>query len=237
MRIVVLADTLRAELFDNATSAKFGEVSVKMRVYYSSYHLWSANHFTQLAKAIEVEHEGHPVFNIEHRAYVTNVVFMSVAFLEAAINEVFQDAADEHLAYIGALETKAIAEMKSFWKPKDRTSLLKKYQKVLEFSEIPKFDEGKPPYKRVRLLIDLRDTLVHYKPKTLGSKDTFAAFEEDLSKEFPINQLMIGAGNSFFPDKYLGYGCCNWAVEQSKGFADGFFSKIGVVPNYQRVKF
>jgi len=72
----------------------FGMSNLQMRVYFSSYHLWAAEHFMGLASDIEAAHQGQSKFNIKHRTYVTGAVFASVAFLEAAINELFKDAAD-----------------------------------------------------------------------------------------------------------------------------------------------
>jgi hypothetical protein len=71
-----------------------------MRAYFSSYHLWSARHFRDLAEKIETEHEGGPVFDIEHRAYVTAAIFAAAAFLESAVNEVLQDAEDQYRSYV-----------------------------------------------------------------------------------------------------------------------------------------
>ena len=210
--------------------------SVIIRVYYSSYHLWAARHFAQLAKQIEDEHQGSPTFNVEHRAYVTSCIFSSVAFMEAAINEVFGDANDKHMSYIDNLGAQATKSMAAFWKKSHRkASILYKYMVALDHVGQKRFDKGKRPYQEARLLIDLRNVLVHYKPKSLGSKGKQHKFEGNLKTRFATNQLMAGADNPFFPDKCLGYGCCEWAIRSSEAFTDDFFSRIGVTPNYQRV--
>jgi hypothetical protein len=56
-----------------------GVAEVRMRAYFSSYHLWAAEHFTRFAKEIEDAHTGSPEFNITHRAYVTNAILSAVA--------------------------------------------------------------------------------------------------------------------------------------------------------------
>ncbi len=48
---------------------------------------------------------------------------------------------------------------------------------------------------------------------------------------------MSGSGNSYFPDKALGKGCTEWAVKSARNFADSFFKRIGVEPNYQKISF
>ena len=68
--------------------------TVSMRGYLSTQHLWSAEHFTRLAAELEAAHTGEARFSIRHRSYVLGAVGEAVAFLEAFINELFQDAQD-----------------------------------------------------------------------------------------------------------------------------------------------
>ena len=90
--------------------ASFGVAELRMRAYFSSYHLWAAEHFTRLAKEIEDAHTGSPEFNIAHRAYVTNAILSAVAFLEAAINELFDDVVDQHYSYVNPLSNGRLFE-------------------------------------------------------------------------------------------------------------------------------
>jgi hypothetical protein len=71
-------------------------VRVSIRSYYSSRLLWTAQHHAELAGKIEREVAGKTPFSSEHIGYVLSSVIASVAFLEAMINELFQDAADRH---------------------------------------------------------------------------------------------------------------------------------------------
>ena len=218
----------------------FGTPSISMRVYFSSYYLWAAEHFMRLASNIEGAHQGRSRFDIKHRAYVTGSVFASVTFLEAAINELFKDAADKYESYVGSLNNDVLSKLAVKWKKTEGDnkyiSILKKYQLALEFAQQPAFIENDPPYKDVDLLIELRNELVHYKPQTLGGMHIHM-LEGELENKFPINALMADSGNPFFPDKCLGYGCAKWALTSSRSFADDFFNKVGVIPNYKRVRF
>ena len=65
----------------------------------------------QLATEIEDNNQLEPVFNLEHRIYVINSVLSAVAFLEAAINELFQDAYDEHQIYINGFASHVIRDL------------------------------------------------------------------------------------------------------------------------------
>jgi hypothetical protein len=212
-----------------------------MRVYYSSYHLWAARHLTALVKGIETVGSERPRFDIRHRAYVTNSIFSAASFLEAAINELFQDVADGHASYVSGLDTGSKRIMSEFWtftegRNRSAFSLLDKYQIDLTFLRRPQFESGHRPFQDASLVVRLRNELVHYEPSSLGG-ETEHTLARQLAGKFDDNTLMRGSGNPWFPDKCLGHGCANWAVRAIVAFADEFFGRIGVEPNYQRVTF
>lgn len=137
-----------------------------MRVYFSSYHLFAAGHFLELAKEIEEKHDGGPIFDVKHRAFITNSIFSSVAFMEAAINETFQDAADDHQGSLASLEIEAKTKMASFWeitegRNRSTISILDKYQIALVLADKPQFDKGRSPFQDARTLIEIRNDLTH----------------------------------------------------------------------------
>ncbi len=219
-----------------------GAISASMRVYYSSYHLWAARHFTRLAKDIEDAHTGHSAFNIAHRSYVTSAILSAVAFLEATTNELFQDAADVHPSYIKPLDARSTELLAGLWNESEQRSvsgwsILDKYQVALLCCGKPLFDKGAIPFQDAKFAIKLRNTLIHYRPET-QSQDNLTKLGAGLkSKHFPLNRLMSGSGNPFFPDHCLGAGCSGWIVEAVQKFADEFFDRLQIEPNYQRVDF
>lgn len=225
----------------NETSARAGVLKVSMRVHYSSYHLWAAHHFGHLATVRENESPVRPAFDIQHRAYVTNAVLSAVCFLEAAINEIFQDTADSYGSYLQEVDTGVRALMASMWslteeKGRSAFSLLERYQLALVVARREPFDPGQGPFQDAALLVRLRNALVHFKPETLGADDPHR-LSMQLRGKFQENPLMHGSGNPFFPDKCLGSGCALWAVASARCFADGFFERLGVRPHYQRITF
>ena len=174
--------------------ATFGSVSFTMRVYYSTYHLWAARHFTRLARDIEDAHVGSSAFDIAHRSYVTNAILSAVAFLEAAVNELFQDAADGHSSYIAPLDAHCSKLLAGLWQDGEGSSvsgwpILDKYQVVLLGSGKDIFDKGAPPYQAARLAIRLRNTLTRFRPETQG-EDSLSKMAAGLkSQRFPLNPL------------------------------------------------
>jgi len=182
-------------------------ISISMRSYFSTYFLWSAEHLSKLAANIEDSHKGRSRFSIEHRAYVINSILSSVAFLEAAINELYQDAYDNHMNYIENIDQEIINNLAEIWKITEvnkgsSIKLLPKYQLALIIREKEKFDEGMNPYQDASLVIDLRNFLAHYKPRTID-EDTKVNFNDKLRGKFPKCKMFDGAANPDFPDKIL----------------------------------
>ena len=214
-----------------------GVASVQMRAYFSSYHLWAAKHFAELAQVAESQpNQG---FNIQHRAYVTNAVLSAVAFLEAAINEVFDDLADNHLSYVAPLPEEAKRLLDGLWvgdESVERWRVLEKYRAALLCCGKSTFDKGNQPYQAAALLVRLRNRLIHARPKTRESGD-LDKLDEALSASFQPNRHMAKMANPYFPDQCLGAGCAEWAVLSARQFADEFFSRLGLQPNYQTVNF
>jgi hypothetical protein len=216
-------------------------VTITMRAYYSSYHLWAAKHFCALAQSVENASGVQTRFDVKHRAYVTNSVFSAVAFLEAAINELYQDAADNHESYINELDPDCKRLMSDFWqfteeRNRSAFNLLDKCQIALTLLRKQQFDLGQLPYQDAAIVVTLRNELVHFKPQSLGG-DVEHKLARRLRGKFPENRLMDGSGNPWFPDKCLGHGCAEWAVNSIVRFADEFFAKINVEPNYRRIEF
>lgn len=220
-------------------------ITIKMRAYFSTYHLWAAKHFLKLTQEIENTHTGRPKFDIKHRSYITSAIFSSVAFMEAAINEFFQDIFEQHKPYISVLTTQTQTAIAKFWnlmeehdiRHRSRFNILEKYQLALTFAQEETFKKDKNPYQNAYLVITLRNALIHYKPQTLGGDDIHYLETKLKGLNFAHNKLMTGSGNPFFPDKCLGHGCAQWAVTSCQNLTDSFFNKLRIEPNYQKASF
>ena len=221
-------------------------VTISMRHYLSISHLSAAALFAQQCEEIEIMAKAAPIDNPQrrrHNACAVSTVIISAAFLEAVINETFSDCSDAHGSErIASLPGRSI--MGRLWKkgiPRTASySILDKYDIALELNEKPTFDVGASPYQDVKLLIELRNALIHYEPETIvGHSDHEAPqphkFEKRLKGKFPINTL-TGLGNPFYPDKVLGAGCAKWAVSASIAFTDDFFHRLETTPIYEHVR-
>ncbi len=178
----------------------------------------------------------HPIFDLHHRAHVTTSIITSAAFLEAAVNELYADAADHHLSYIAPLTREERVALADFWDSGEerRTSVLEKYETALRLLTREPLARGSAPYQDVALLMPLRNELVHFRPASREAV-SMEGLHSALSSRFPRNPLMAGQQNPYFPDHCLGSGCAQWSVRSALSFAAAFFDRIGVSPNYQRL--
>ena len=224
----------------------FMSITISMRHYLSISHLSAASLFAKQCRDIESSAGATPLDSQERRqynAYVVSSVILSTAFLEATINELFSDCADEHhTKKIAALQAQNL--MGRLWKkgiPRTASySILEKYEIALELNNKPAIDQGANPYQDAKLLVELRNALIHYEPETVISHSGHEApkphkFEKRFSGKFDINPL-TGLGNPFYPDKLLGSGCALWAVAAAVAFTDEFFHRLGTTPTYERVR-
>jgi hypothetical protein len=213
-------------------------ITIVMRSYLSTHHLYAARYAAEDAARREGAHSGSSVFDIGHRAYVMSAVTESIAFLEAAINEIYQDAADEHASYVGGLDQACLRLMAGLWDATDRgrMDVLAKFDLALLFAGQERFDRGSAPYQDAALLVRLRNYLVHYKPEGV-SYERPHRLGAALSGKFDGSAFMRDAGNPWFPDRALGAGCANWSWRSARAFTDAFASRMGLTLNYQQANF
>jgi hypothetical protein len=220
------------------------EISVSMTVssrhYFSISHLFSAALFAKHCKEVEANPEA-SMFNTlgtTHRAYAMSTVISSVAFLEATINELFADCENgHHRDRINALQSMELMEY--LWKEPciEKAQALNKYEIALKLNYKTAIDRGDKIHQDAKLLFELRNALIHYKPETIVGYSDYKDYECHkfekgfANRKFSLNPL-AGAGDSFYPVKILGAGCACWAVGAAVAFTDDFFLKLGIPAIY-----
>ncbi|NQE67595.1 hypothetical protein NG2371_02048 [Nocardia gamkensis] len=176
--------------------------------------------------------------DLGHRADAINAVLSSVAFLEAFVNETFSDAAEPGGSNYrtDGLSTAAVEQMAQFWTggavPVERgMPVLRKYQLALLCAGQPPFDTGSGPAQAVGVLIELRNALVHFMPKT---QDVASAhkLEKDLKPRITPNRQAIGA--PWYPNSALAAGCAQWACQTAMELVNEWQSRMGLVYDYRK---
>ena len=219
----------------NVKSKISGTLSLKTN--FSGHHMLSAAHFARQSAIIEKNYKDGITDELraEHRAYVTGAIIVSVASLEATINEVFISARDNENLFKGFDPTipKVLAELWSLDVVK-KTRFLEKCRLVLDVANKEKFDTKRSLFRKVELLINLRNALVHYKHE----------WDTDLKKHKNVGDALKKCGfntnpfshanDAFFPKRCLGHGCAEWSVKSTIEFIEDFYRRMGFPPKWSK---
>lgn len=216
---------------------------------YSVEHLRAAACLARKSWELEQEYDANapPAVLTEHRACIVGAIMLSVAFLEAAINEFFLDACMGQLGRGKEFDDAAVKAVADAWRGWNcggkRVSTLEKYQRALALTGHERFDEGRLPYQDAYLVTKLRDALVHYKPEpvTVWATDPREVAQQEIekklrSKKLPENPFVGSGGQPYFPNRCLSYGCGRWAIHSVVNLTDKFYNIVGLQPPYERVR-
>ena len=228
-------------------------LTISQRTNFGIIHVVTASCLAKKAQDLENQYKVPKVSALilqEHQAFVISAIVISVAFLEATINDLFVDFADgewKHNKSIKAnLNENQINLTAKMWKElelqkKAGLDILSKYDLALLLFGKNTF-KGVEPYQSAILAKQLRNSLVHAMPSTSTTYSTiedFAIeppeFEKKLKGKFIENPL-TGPGNAFFPDKILSADCARWAFHSCLSFSDKFFKELGIKPPYDHVR-
>jgi hypothetical protein len=228
------------------------ESAIRFRDCFSVRYIQSAALLCRLAFAIEQEYlRGGPVqpdAQLRHEAFTLNAILSSVTFLESTINELHADSTDEEFSAIDEKHEALLRTIGRQWhNPRnfDRAPMLTKYQTILSIAGQPGFDEGDQAFANVRILIEIRNHLLHYTREWVVIHDrqhpgrepmsTSDHFEKILYHTFASNPL-AGKNVPFFPDRCLGHGCAEWAIMNSIIFVDEFYRRLGMPVLYEGIR-
>jgi len=228
------------------------ESSIRFRDCFSVRYIQSAALLCRLGYRIEKDFLESGTISEEdrlsHEVFILNSILSSVAFLESTINELYADAADDAYFFTDKKNEVLLQTIGEKWRNEknfDRAPLVNKYQKILMIADKPGFDDNNPVFSDIRSLIEIRNSLMHYKREwivvqkgeiSLDFEETHGEkLERMLRNKFPGNPL-AQKNSPFFPDICFGHGCAEWAVGNSLAFTDEFFRKLELPAPYDGIK-
>jgi hypothetical protein len=165
-----------------------------------------------------------------HRATSTAAVLAATAFIEAIVSESLADIADRYNLFASGLPESSFIALGELWR---RTNYgrpfgtLEKYQITLAIASRQTFDNGSNPYQDADYLIQFRNELTHYRPRTTAL-DEPARLEKMLAHRIGSNPLMRGRGGPWFPDHALSANCSAWAVQSSINIVNEWLDRMGI---------
>jgi hypothetical protein len=228
------------------------ESSIRFRDCFSVRYIQSAALLCRLGHRIEKDFLESGIISendrLRHEVFILNSILSSVAFLESTINELYADAADDAFFFTDEKNEELLKTIGEKWRNEknfDRAPLVNKYQKILIIAQKPVFDDDNQVFSNIRNLIEIRNSLMHYKREWIVvqkgeiSEDIEETHGEKLERmlrnKFPVNPL-AQKNRPFFPDICFGHGCAEWAVKNSLSFTDEFFKKLELPTPYDGIK-
>jgi len=229
-----------------------GEFQVRFRDCFSVRYIQAASLLCRLGYEVETGVTGTCEIPSElvlrHEAFVLNSILSSVAFLESNINELYADAADNAYYFSDPDHEALLRTIGERWQNEknfDRAPMATKYQRILAIAEREQFCESDPVFTDILTLIEIRNYLMHYKREwivVVNDSSCGTARETGgeklgnyLRDRFALNPLAHPRA-PFFPDQCLGFGCAEWAVNQSLAFTDEFFRRLDLPAPYEGIR-
>lgn len=217
------------------------QVGYTIRDYMAVHHLWAAQRWARMCDEAESKlvADGNNEMDFGHRSLAVAAIMSSVAFLEAFINEFYADAASPGAVTYRTegLSAAVLAQVAQSWadgetpgQPDKVPKVLRLYRHALHCAQAPGFDTGGDPYQSAVLLIQLRNTLVHFVPET-HAHDSVHKLETGLRKRFDENRQAIG-GVPWYSTRALGSGCARWAYKAAMALVDDWQRRMCLAHDY-----
>ena len=169
-----------------------------------------------LAKAIEKDNQGKKFgsFFEDIRSYISSSILSTIAGLEALINELYLSKSTSlHKAV-----TKACNFDYIFWecnKKIEKEGIINKYKLALKYMGINENLNNWPETKKIQIIIDLRNSLVHFKPNY--DKNSREDLEKKLKDKYKLSEF-VDTGADFIAMKSMTYNCTAYVLESTKKF-------------------
>lgn len=216
------------------------------RPHASPWLLWTAEH--QAALADQLERASLPKSRsvwIEHRAYVLSSIVTAAAFVEAFVNELYQDVEDRASGQMHPadwlhrvtepLSPEAMETMQAFWKRGGaHRPTIEKYERFVESCGAELDGQS---HDDVRLLIRLRNDVLHYRPRDHFRAKAARYFETELKKRgIGANPLAEGDRRAYWTERALSGQLAIWCTRAAVTLTDQVSAAACLVPAYVQHK-
>ena len=164
-------------------------------------------------------------FFIDIRSYVSATILSAAASFEALINELF-------ISPHCALRPMLSDFEKAFWGKDgiEHKPILAKYKRALKMLSAEALDETAPYYTNAWALIELRNSLIHYKPTWDPDRRKKISLTQVLNGKYELSPF-AGSGGDFLTMKSMSAGCAAWAVDSVFKFIRVFDGRTNLDPD------
>lgn len=233
------------------------DLTIYSRVHLSSGFIAAAVRMAKSALHVEQEfvsnaekraHVGREM-RAAHFSFVISCIMLTVAFLEAHINELLYDVIDEHA--IGdvrehlsgdQLDRLRILADQLLVHRRLNANIPDRYQYFLRLVGAQPFERGTNLFQSAELLTKVRNQLVHYTPESVISYARDSKKYRDQRIETLLRSANVGtnpfanANSPFFPTKCIAFSTCKWAIRSAISFSIEFRQRTGITGGLKRLQ-
>ena len=200
-------------------------IKASIRVNLAVQHMLAAASFSREVGQLEAKHAGQPFGDfwesILHNSMAC--VLTCVASLEAYANELFSDRTTVFSGYSHDL-------LHKLWETYEQKPILEKFEFALLLLKRPQFSRGAKPYQDIKVLVELRNALTHFKPEWSEEADEHKAISAKLEGKIIGSTFLNDA--LLFPRRWASHSCTSWAVFSAIAFAQAFEALGSLPPKY-----
>jgi hypothetical protein len=189
-------------------------------------HMCAAARFSREVGKLECENAGQLSGEFWYAIFDNAVacVLTATASLEAYANQVFSDREILFSSYPAPL-------LHNLWETYEQKPILEKFEFALLLLNKPQLVRGAKTYDHVRVLIDLRNALTHFKAEWENEADEHKKISAKLANKFIVGPY-FSTDQLLFPQRWASHSCTIWAVQSAMAFAREFERLAGFRSNY-----
>ena len=162
---------------------------------------------------------------LQHRAFVAGSIMQSVSALESEVWTLLNYGPGHHLDKDDQdLESKRILSIVS--KCFDKKSIMIKYDMVLQLFRGKKLDCEKERLQDLKLVIELRNEITHFKSFFTNEMDSKKLFKKLQKKDSKPPSFYPHNGMNFFPNICLTFRRSEWALKTVILFIDYYYKEL-----------
>ena len=195
--------------------------SGRTRVNLALHHFMAACRNASRIRELELKHQGEPFgeFWEEVLHCSLSVVTLSVATMESYANEVLADSA----ALPDSMNSQASEEIAAIV---DRKPILDKFRIALALISGETLPKGGDVYRRAKLLIEVRNAVVHFRPEWFDSQAEHKKLSKKLAGEIAGSPFL--GDEPHFPRAWASSAFADWSLRTTVAYLDLFFTLAGV---------
>jgi len=171
--------------------------------------------------------------------YTSGAIIMAVAGIEGMVNEILSESSTKinrpSVVPMHNVTSTSLKRWSNLWEhgiPGRGFNALEKCQAALHIADIEPLPDDQGSVQNLKLLIILRNRLVHSEPIVTPfgshlSQGEKAPLERKLLGKFSESSI-ADPHSPFIWAKCLGAGCARWAVDTSAEFTNDFFAALGI---------